>query len=490
MMTEAPRPLSPGIGRAVLGAMLLLHIILAVIYANLTPYRTPGYLFIAKSRPWSKIPDIGAPDERQHANYVIHILAGQGLPVYQVMIPDPAHPGTMTRNPNLDEVYEYHQSPLYYLVAAGYGRMVGLDAQAAQDPRQGLRLRYVNAVFGAGTILGVYFLGLWGLRRRDVALLAAGIAALLPMNVALSGAVSNDPLLFCICTWTLAICARCIQDGWTLGRALLVGALVGLGLLTKTTALALIPVVLTALWLRRPRVRDAIASAALAIVLVLPWWLRNQRIYGDPLGLRSFQELFAGAPKAPDLIALLGPVTYWVDWVGWWTVRSFFGVFSYMDIFLNERGNAYTGPATASGPAAPNTLYRLLMAALFLACCGFVAALLKRQESGAKRVHALNGVFLLLITGLFVRYNMSFFQGQARYFYPAIGPIALGLSIGALHWARNRSRLVAGGIVLAMLVLNAYALSRLPEEFAKRVSPNMANFTGVSSPLERTHSLN
>lgn len=476
MMTEATRPVDPKVGRALLVALLLLHIVLAVTYANLTPYRTPGYLFIARSRPWSRIPDIGAPDERQHANYVIHILSGKGLPVYQVNIPDPAHPGQLTRNPHLDEVYEYHQSPLYYLLDAAYGRLIGLDQAAAEDPARGVRLRYLNALFGAGTALGVYFLGIWGLRRRDVAFLGAAVAALLPMNLALSGAVSNDPLLFCICTWTLAFCALSIREGWTLKRALAVGALVGLGLLTKTTALALLPVVIVAVLLRRPSLRDALASAALAITLVLPWWMRNQRIYGDPLGLRSFQELFAGAPKASAMIDAFGPFTYWTNWVGWWTIRSFIGVFSYMDIFLNERGTSYSGPADDFGPAAPNLLYRFLTALIFVACCGFVGSLLRKQDVGSKRVHVLNGVFLALITLLFVRYNISFYQGQARYFYPAIGPIGLGLAIGALYWARNRTRLVSGCIVVGLVLLNVYALSRLPKEFARRVSPAQSNF--------------
>jgi 4-amino-4-deoxy-L-arabinose transferase-like glycosyltransferase len=478
MMSVQGRPLSARAGYALLAAVALLHATLAILYANATPYRTPGYLFVAKSRPWSAVPDIGAPDERQHANYVIHILQGKGLPVYAVMIPDPAQPGQLTRNPNLEEVYEYHQPPLYYLLTAGFSSLSGLDSTAAENPQSGLRMRYLNALFGAGTVIGVYALALWGLRRRDVALLAASITALLPMNLALSGAISNDPLLFCISTWTLAVCALAIREGWTVKRSLVVGALVGLGLLTKTTALALIPLVVVALLLRKPKWPYAASSAVVTALLVTPWFLRNQRIYGDPLGLRSFQELFAGAPKAEDLIAGLGPLTYWMDWVGWWTARSFFGVFSYMDIFLNERGNSYTGPPTNFGPAAPNTLYRILIGLAVIAIFGFLLYLRSPEAKATKRIHLLNGIFLALITVLFIRYNLSFFQGQARYFYPAIGPIAIGLSLGALYWAKSRSRLVIAAIAAGLFVLNAYALTRLPVEFQKRTRGTSSNQLG------------
>jgi 4-amino-4-deoxy-L-arabinose transferase-like glycosyltransferase len=463
----------------IVAALAMVHLGLAIVYASITPYRTAGYLSVMRTVPWSPVPDVGAPDERQHANYVINILGGNGLPVYRVFVPDPNNPGKTIRNPALQEMYEDHQAPLYYLADAAFGRITGLDTVSAIDPQKGLRLRFLNGLFGAATVVGVFFLGLWGLRRRDVAILAAAITALLPMNLALSGAVSNDPLLFCICTWTLAVCALAIQEGWNTKRYAAAGILVGFGLLTKTTALALIPIVLVAFFLRRASWKGTLGSMAIGLVLVSPWLVRNQRLYGDPLGLRSFQQLFAGAPQAKDMIAAYGSFAYWFDWVGWWTARSFFGVFSYMDIFLNERGMAYTGPATNFGPAAPNTLYRLLLGLGFIACVGFLASVSKVKNAGDRKVHILNGVFLGLITILFIRYNISFFQGQARYFYPAIGPISLGLATGAIYLAKSRKLLVSGLVVALLLMLNVYALVRLPTEFAKRINPNSVNQAGV-----------
>ena len=591
MNNESPHPLSFRLGYGLLAALTLLHIVLAIVYANITPYRTGGYLFYSRThpRPEDYVSDIGAPDERQHANYVIHILEGKGLPVNRVMVPDPAHPGQVIRNPLASEEYEYLQPPLYYVLDAGFGKLAGVDAVGAADPEVGKRLRYLNAFFGAGTVLGVYFLGIWGVRRRDVAFLAAAIAALLPMNLALSGAISNDPLLFCICTWCMALCAKAVREGWDWEIRVPIAILVGLGLLTKQTALDLIPAVLFAFVLRKPRLGRAISSAVITIVIALPLWIRNQRLYGDPLGLKAFQAQFAGAIQAQDMMAANGVFNHWFNYVGWYTVRSFFGAFGYMDIFLSERGNAYTGPESPGGPAAPNTLYRILFFLAALAAIGFVLYLFgprktrnselgTRNSSGPlplvpvtravsplddmsmpgrgrppesigsaggvegeavgdggsgpsseptgtrfsqipssafrvpssknpapgsildtqystlphpaqssepralpraeKQVHLLNAVFLAVVTLLFVRYNISLFQGQARYLYPAIGPICLGLSIGALYWAKSRTRIVIGTIVALLITLNIYAFMRLPSEFAKRIDPNLTNQVG------------
>lgn len=477
---------------SLLAALVLLHVVLAIVYANVTPYRTPGYLAMFKSTPyqpdpatgevklvWPRVPDIGAPDERAHANYVIHILEGKGIPAYKIWVPDPKDPNKTIRNPNLGERYEDHQAPLYYVLTAGFAKVVGVDATSAADPYAGLRLRYLNALFGALTIVGVFFLGYWGLARRDVALFAAGITALLPMNLALSGAMSNDPLLFAICTWVLALCALGVRQGWTTRIALLLGALVGLGLLTKTTALALIPLVIVAFLFRRPKGSFVALTVAVAILLSAPWLIRNQVLYGDLLGLKSFQELFADEITTRDFIAGVSgdPFNHWFNYVGWFTARSFFGVFGYMDIFLNERGVAYTGPATAVGVAAPNTLYRLLMAVFAVLSLGFLLTL-GLADRPTKRFHALNGFFLVLVTLLFIRYNITFFQGQARYFFPAIGPISIGFALGAIYLAKSRKMWAIGSIIALLLALNIYALVRLPTEFAKRMNPNLANQVG------------
>jgi 4-amino-4-deoxy-L-arabinose transferase-like glycosyltransferase len=439
--------------------LILIHVGLAGWYNAVTPYRTPGIL-LSQRDPETGGParalDIGAPDERQHVNYVAHVYQGRGLPVFR---PTPEDPG-------LYETYQFHQPPLYYYLAAGWMRVLGARTTDLTHPADGARLRAFNHLVGAATVAGVFFLGFWGYRRADVALAGAVIAALLPMHVALSGAVSNDPLLFCLCTWVLAAVVRGLQQGWTQSLGLWVGLLTGLALVTKTTAIALLPTLLATVMLKegaaRPDRRVLLTTVGLTLLPAIPWWVRNIRLYGDPFTLGAFQEAFVGTAQARVFIEGFGALGYWVDWVGWWTARSFFGVFGYMDIFLNEAGTPRTGPG------APNTLYRILIVLALVLSAAWLDTLRRDRWASVRSSQFVNGLFLVVVLGLFLRFNGQYFQGQARYLFPAIGPIAVFMGVGLLHLAHKWRTPATSAVAAALLSLNLYALDRLPGEFDRR----------------------
>jgi 4-amino-4-deoxy-L-arabinose transferase-like glycosyltransferase len=421
------------------------------------------------------------------------LLDGKGFPVFR---PGQAETG---------EHYEDHQPPLYYLATAGFAKVVGVANVA--DPGAA-RLRWLNALVGGLTVLGVFYLGLWGIGKADVALGAAAITAALPMLCALDGAISNDPLLFSLCTWTLAVSALALRQGWTMKLALIAGALTGLAILTKTTAVALLPILLLAIVLpQKKRPSLAMIGAALGVlaVVALPWLVRNQRLYGDPLAQKVFNQAFTGSPspavatlgdtlrndpellerfarfqeshpelKGADLMKAadreLGVHTakspnYWMNWVGWWTARSFFGVFGYMDIWLNESGTPY-GP-TPNRPA-PNVVYRLLIAISAVLTIGWIGSFFQPEWKESRSVQLMNAAFWLIVAGLFVMFNLTYFQGQGRYLYPAIGPISLALSIGCFTLLGQRGKTAVSAFAGLLLLLNVYAIAKLPAEFKER----------------------
>lgn len=439
-----------------------LHAVLAIVYAGETPYRSAGILYSFGHFP---APDIGAPDERQHANYIQSLLEGKGFPVFS--------PG----GADVGEHYEDHQPPLYYLAAAGFAKLVGVSDVANAGA---YKIRWLNAAFGAGTILGIFCLGVWGMGRADVALGAAALAAALPMNCALSGAISNDPLLFMICTWTLAVCALALRQGWSLKLALCAGALAGLGLLTKTTAVALLPILLLAILLpqkKRPSWAMVGAAAGAFAVLAAPWLIRNSSLYGDPLALKAFNSAFTQSRQKSDSIEQIKAenpeggnyeMIYWRDWVGWWTARSFFGVFGYMDIWMNETGSPYQG----RNPA-PNAVYRLLLAASLLLFLGWIASFFKSEWKETRAVQVLNAALLAIVLLLFLRFNLQYFQAQGRYLYPAIAPIALALSVGCFVFLKERGRIAVAVLAVGFLLLNVFAIAKLPSEFQKRMGTSM-----------------
>ena len=467
--------------------LIVAHILLAANYAAVTPYRQEGAL-LGLGKP-TVIKDIGAPDERQHVNYIRHLIAGKGFPVFN------------PKDPDLYETYQSHQPPAYYVLADVWCQLIG--ATHLENKDNGLKLRALNIVLGAGTVAGVFFLAFWGFRNTEVALGAAAFAAFLPMSTALSGAVSNDPLLILLSTWTLAVTALCLRESWTLERIGVIGVLTGLALLTKTTALALVPVLILATFLpqekdlpyevkqdepmssalagvdamRRPRpaFQMMALAAVIALALVGPWWYRNQNLYHDPLAIKAFNSAFTGSAQKAQIVAGIeaengggtGELTYWKDWVGWWTSRSFFGVFGYMDIWMNERGTSFTG-VSKSG-AAPNTLYRMLLALTVLCVLGWLIAITKDEWKETRSVQILNAAFALVVLLLFLRFNMQYFQAQARYLYPAIGPIACGVSIGAYQLLGKFQRFAFPALAIVFLSVNYLAVSSLGAEFDKRI---------------------
>jgi len=431
--------------KGLLVALLIAHFLLASWYAFNTPYRTAGILLNQRTAEGpARVPDVGAPDERQHANYVQHVLDGKGIPVL-----DP-------KDPNLGETYQSHQPPFYYVLAAGAAKVLGVTSV---EDSAAIRLRLLNALFGAATVAGTYFLGLWGFRRQAVAWGGAVFVALLPMHLALAGAISNDPLLYALCTWVLALGARCLQEGWTNGRAAAIGVLAGLAVLTKTTGIALAPVLLFLLATSKPRpdVRQIALGISGYLVLVGPWVVRNLRVYGDPFAINAFNQAFVNSPQASLFIEGFGPFKYWTEWVGWWTARSFFGVFGYMDIFLTE-GSSANEPRQA--------LYRLLLAGMVFAFLGWALATARGTFSASRLVQAMNALFLVIVVVLFLRFNLQYFQGQARYLFPAIAVIGAGVGVAA---AGLRKPVVAvAAVALILGGLNAYVMTTLPQEFARR----------------------
>lgn len=382
--------------------------------------------------------DYGAPDERQHANYIGYVVKHHAYPVFK--------PGT----PDLYETYQSHQPPLYYTLSAAWAIATGSADTANQSSK--LPLRLFNCLIGAVAVLGVSRLALWGTKNETTALMATAFAALLPMNVALSGAISNDPLLVCLSSWVLALLAKMLRDGWSKKLGIVAAVLVGLALLTKTTALALLPVLLVGMALLpnetlKTRGVRALGLCALAVLIALPWLIRNQNLYGDPFAIKAFNAAFTGNPKASFFIEKMGAANYWRQDL-YATMCSFFGVFGYWDVWM------------------PSAVYNLM--GVMLACFVVGWYLSLRPNPDQKQVHLVNGLFLFLIAALFIRFNMQYFQAQGRYIMPALGPIAVGIGCAVSYFSKKRALMVATVLATMMFGLNVVVLRWLPDQFGIR----------------------
>lgn len=443
--------------------LVFAHISLAIYYASITPYRTPG---IDVSAGKARIADVGAPDERAHENYIQWLLDGKGWPVLDInkMKSDPVFRA---------EQYESHQPPLYYLIEAGMAKASGV--RDVSNPDAKWPLRAPNVLFGASTVLAVFFICIWTFGDPLLALAASLFPALLPMSTALSGAVSNDPLIITLSTWVIALLALCIQKGWTKPRFFWIILLTAAACWTKTTGLLLLPVILVASvlpGLHKPKFANVLIAFAAFLVIASPVWIHNQANYGDPFAISAFNDAFADTAQHSTIANVISAqggnpsLDYWTKWVGWWTFRSFVGVFGYMDIWLNASGSPYPSPDDK------NLAYVLCLVVGLCLCFGWSQFVKRESDPNRRAVQWVLALDLFLVVASFLSFNNHYFQAQGRYLYPAIGAISVGLGLGACALGKKHAVWVVLCLMAGLLWLQFIAVSTLPAQFEKRITMN------------------
>jgi 4-amino-4-deoxy-L-arabinose transferase-like glycosyltransferase len=422
--------------RWLLPAIILVYLILGMLYALYTP-------------AWQ------APDEPAHYNYVQYLAEQHHFPIlkagdypaaYLEEIKAARFPPEMSITPIR---YEFHQPPLYYLLAVP---IFGVFGGAL------LALRLLSVALGAVLLLVVFWVvSELAPRRLALTLGAVAFVAFLPMHLALTAAANNDLLAELILALILLLTIRYVKDSAApqgVGRAnqllLLLGITTGLGLITKSSVYVTLPLVLLAiiirhLWLDKepPPITGTIKAAALfllpALAMAMPWWMRNIALYGglDFLGLVRHDQVVAGQLRTADFVAQYGPGQLVRDFFAT-SFRSFWGQFGWMGVLLDVR------------------LYQVMAILSVLALVGFLlwAARMWRQRRvfpnwqwAAGGLLALSGLFTLVS---YVWYNTSFLQHQGRYLFPALVPISLAVALGWRE-ALLRERVLAFIVLLTIL---------------------------------------
>ena len=282
-----------------------------------------GTLFAIKTPPWQN------PDEPAHYNYIAHVATERQLPVLQMGDYDGTYLERLKAEkfpPDLSIApvrYEFHQPPLYYLLAVPIFWL---------SQGQLLALRLFNVFLGACVVLLVFLCARAAVPGSPhIALGAAAFAAFLPMHVALMASVNNDALAELLIAGTVLALLRWQRMGGEgdMDRRpaylLAAGTVIGLGFLTKATTYALLTVglVVVIIGTALPGRNSENAAGKLilqlalliapALLLGLPWWIRNSTLYGnlDILGLAWHDAVVTGQPTAAAWIAENGWGAYW-----------------------------------------------------------------------------------------------------------------------------------------------------------------------------------
>ena len=422
------------------------------------------HLTLATAYAWTT-PAFEAPDEGDHFRAASFLSYVHRLPYI---------PGTAAELggvPGLDEEQVAHHPPLYYGILAGWMNARGMgdttfsmvtNPDLNQDNKASrhltwlhgcdettwhrwnllFELRLLSVICGLITLVCTHRLGRKIFPDRPgIADIAALAIACLPMFSFITGALDNGNLAMALSHVVYVVLATVWQRGqltWKSGLRLAV--LTGMALMTKMTAMTLLPLLAAMmLWSLRTGGDDRASAlrigmvGALMIVAMTGWFfLRNLSLYGDVLGAAAHAAAFKNIAFPQDQV--------W-DWIcGEFfpdLLASFLGRLGWMTLPMPDW---FAWPAAALGA---------------LAVVGLVEALIRRDRRPALPMLALLAIAFLGALAIVVRFNMTFRQPQGRYLFSAVGPAMLLLSLGIhtllgrrLSWPKP-ARILAAGLPVA-----------------------------------------
>lgn len=181
------------------------------------------------------------------------------------------------RQPTGERPRQVLHAPLWHIGAAAVDRSI-----SARSPVTRLTaMRYWSALLGALGVLFAWLLAAQVLARLWEQLAATALVVFQPIVAFSSGTLSNDVLVLATFTATLAWCAFLLRTPSRPRQGIGLGLALAAALLSKSTALSLVPLVglaLLALWRTNPGSGRAVAgiaawAAGIAAVLAGPWYL-------------------------------------------------------------------------------------------------------------------------------------------------------------------------------------------------------------------------
>lgn len=436
----------------------------------------PAIIYLVIGLSYSLLtPAYEANDEVAHVTYVQHVLTThRPLPIADV----PIEVGT---------AHESGQPPLYYVLAAGWQKLLGINAfhptirgvdpppltppklQLHHDYTAAERaaavhlhqLRLVSVLFGLGTVVLAGVVGRLVTGRDDIAAATGLFVALLPKFDVVTATVQNDSLAIMLSALGLVgyLLWRRSAPSWR--RSLLaagLGVVLGLMALTKYTTLPLVVILLLLLAVEATRSRrlPGLADLALAVVAaggVAGWWfLRNIEIYGDALAQRANSDYLSQA--IPGLIEPVG-------WISRTRFLEFLPRVAFQTVWYDGGWNQFLLPFGLNA-----ALFALASVAVFGAVRSFAVSAASRRLSNRRLVApgdaaSLVGACLAAVAAV-VLIAKTTTQAEGRYTYVAITAFGLLCVLGlreAVGGSATVRRFATWVWPAVLAVLNAYVIA-------------------------------
>lgn len=345
-------------------------------------------------------PTFYAPDEEPHFNYIKYLHEHHAFPVQT----------SKTGGPTKD--WEYYQPPLYYLASVPVYQLIAhlVDSQRHFFFTRAIRL--LSILYWAINVLLAWQI-LKNLKLNDpfIRLFVVGMVCLLPTYTFLSASINNDNLVITMggaILWLLS--SKEVSDR----KSLSIGILLGVALLTKLTAIVYIPAiagifavqVIRKSWPLSTAVFRFLLIGVIAGIFFSPWALRNIKVYGEiyPEGVANVLAHWNSTYEA--FIIIQGNIqdTFW----------STSGIYNNI-LFLPQVG-----------------VFLTYLALIGLGC-GFLSKTKPLRDYWQGEPGSfLGGTGLAIGVNLFLalRFGMLYDQGQGRFLFPLLIPIAIFLALG------------------------------------------------------------
>lgn len=386
-------------------------------------------------------------DEVDHFYYVARLAAGEGLgTVGQVRLPEAAAPyeGYVADYPYNAEVI---QPPLYHGALAAVYRVLPGD-----DIERLYALRLFSIPLGAAVVWLAYLTARRLFPREPVVRLGVPLFVALQPQFSFEAAIVNhDILVVALLSLVVYLALVGLRRGFGPGLCLLIGLTTAAGLWTKVSFGLALPVVALALligaWDRRRAWRPAVLEliwqgalgVALPLVMIVPWFARNQRLYGDPTGAQRLRLIPDHGEQASTYREMLGSPGFWRG-----RLEDFWGNYGWRQIPFDPL--EYQAIALFWGIAGVG------LAAVV------VRVALRRWRGGPPVLdgYQVRGLLVIAASVLALVFGVLYVGTiqftQSRFAFPAMIGFAVLTMVGYAAWLPARARPYAVPVLVVLLV--------------------------------------
>ena len=417
----------------IIGSILLLALLRGGLYASYLP-------------PWGLI------DEQQHVHYIQYLGEHWSIPVVgkTYLSPEIAESVLQTRrhemfhwpspaSANPDDLglegqsYEGYQPPLFYLLFTPLYKILPGDILIKV-----YGLRWAIVVLSLLTVWITYQIGRDLFPQDDaMPVVICFLLVMIPERTISVSRVNNDVLLEVLATAFVWMSTRSVLNGLSIRRAQLLGLLLGLGVLTKTSMAVMVIFLPFIFWANRcdSKLKHyAVWTVTISALLIFPLIARNLWLYGDFTGFAAFRAM--SNFNRPELSgytvgrAILDLFRHF--WMIWWKGAQ-------------VTGNLFT-----------DWLYLIL---LFLTGWSLINVVIhirkKSLNPESKRNRLVILMYITAIGGYAAAILTSYLAGhipivQGRFFLPVIAPIVILFGWGL--WMSSR-RIVLFVITTGVLAI-------------------------------------